>query len=73
MPAALALAETISRNSPFAVRQAKRALRTGEVAGHVEGLRAEPALIAACFEEGDQKEGMTAFLEKRPPQWRRPS
>lgn len=72
MTAAMALAEAISRNSPFAVRQAKRALRTGEAAGRAEGLRAEPELIAACFEAGDQKEGMTAFLEKRKPQWRRP-
>ena len=32
-------------------------------------LAAERAAFALCFATGDQKEGMTAFLEKRSPRF----
>jgi enoyl-CoA hydratase len=35
-----------------------------------EGLRFERRLFQALFATEDQKEGMAAFLEKRPPRFR---
>ena len=35
-----------------------------------EGLRFERRLFHAMFATEDQKEGMAAFVEKRPPQFR---
>lgn len=65
--AALALARTIAENAPLAVQAAKRALRTGADQGLGAGIEAEGLLFAACFGTMDQKEGMSAFLEKRKP------
>jgi enoyl-CoA hydratase len=34
-----------------------------------EGIRFERRMFHALFSTADQKEGMTAFLEKRPPKF----
>jgi len=47
------------RGAPQAAALAKRALRTGE----------ETAAFADCFARDDGKEGMAAFLAKRPARW----
>ncbi|KAF5059246.1 Crotonyl-CoA hydratase [anaerobic digester metagenome] len=65
--AALTLAQEIQKNSAAAVGQAKRAMAQGLAEGFEAGLAAEVERFAECFEHGDQKEGMTAFLEKRKP------
>lgn len=61
------LAREIQKNSAFAVSQAKKAIAKGLVDGLKAGLTAEIELFATCFDQGEQKEGMTAFLEKRKP------
>ena len=35
-----------------------------------EGLRFERRIFQALFATEDQKEGMTAFIEKRTPNWK---
>jgi enoyl-CoA hydratase len=59
-----ALVEKIAAKSPLIVRLAKEALNSS-AAGLQEGLDYESALFALCFSSEDQKEGASAFLEKR--------
>ena len=66
MEAVRAVARNIAAMGPVAVRAAKRVLREGEEKPLVEANRLEIAAFAACFASADQKEGMAAFLEKRP-------
>ena len=66
MPRVMELAQSIAANSPAKVRESKRLIAM--VAGDVEtGLAEEERLFAASFPTPDQREGMTAFLEKRRP------
>ena len=65
MPAAEKLAETIAKNAPIAVRACKRAINEGLELPMDEAIVLEEKLFGSCFETEDQKEGMTAFLEKR--------
>ena len=65
MPAAQKLAETIARNAPIAVRACKQAIDRGLELPIEEAIAIEETLFGSCFETEDQKEGMTAFLEKR--------
>lgn len=67
--AALAMAHMIQKNSSFAVRQAKLALAAGRENGFAAGLAKETELFSECFAHSDQKEGMTAFLDKRKPEF----
>ena len=48
---------------------AKAALRASQEGSLAEGLRLERQTFAALFALDDQKEGMTAFREKRPPRF----
>lgn len=65
--ATFALAQEIQKSSAKAVSQAKKAMAKGLTNGFEAGLEAEIDLFAECFDHGDQKEGMQAFLEKRKP------
>jgi enoyl-CoA hydratase len=61
------LAELIAKNSPLAVRSSKRLMQlafNGQVAS---GLETELQAFADSFTTADQREGMTAFVEKRSP------
>lgn len=60
-----AVARNIASMGPLAVRAAKRVLREGEEKPLAEANRLEIAAFASCFTTTDQKEGMSAFLEKR--------
>lgn len=68
--AALELAEQIARNSPIALRQAKRALRLGVDRPLAQGLDVEDEGWRATAFSADRAEGIRAFVEKRPPVWR---
>ena len=69
MEEARKLAETIAANSPSAVRMSKK-LRAGvEHRSYEDGLYLEAEAFAAVFESHDQREGMTAFVEKRKPEF----
>ena len=61
------LAATISRNSPDAVRSSKKLIAAAYTETVDAGLNLEANVFANSFESADQREGMTAFVEKRQP------
>ena len=65
LPAAKKMAAGIAKNAPIAVRNCKKAINEGLEAGMDDAIVIEENLFGACFETHDQKEGMSAFLEKR--------
>lgn len=65
MPNAEKLAQTIAKNAPIAVRNCKEAINKGLDVDMDQAIVIEEKLFGDCFESYDQKEGMTAFLEKR--------
>lgn len=69
LDAALALASTIAGMPPLAVRAAKAAVRAAAELPLTEGLRRERQAFFDLFATEDQREGMAAFMAKRPPTW----
>lgn len=69
MPAAKEMAQTIANNSPSAVRATKEAMRRAFDLPLIDGLAVEAQLFALSFDSADQREGMTAFAEKRRPEF----
>jgi enoyl-CoA hydratase len=67
---AMALARLIAERPPVAVRLAREALRYGLETTLRDGLEVERRNYLLLFDTADQKEGMAAFLEKRPPAFR---
>jgi enoyl-CoA hydratase len=67
--AALTLADTIASMPPLAVRAAKRSVLAAAELPLSAGLRAEREAFFDLFATDDQREGMRAFQEKRPPTW----
>lgn len=65
MDAAMKLAKKIASNAPIAVRHAKKAMNEGIMLPIDEAVEVEEELFGDCFDTHDQKEGMSAFLEKR--------
>lgn len=63
-------AETIAAKSLPSVYAAKAALDEAMETPLAEGLAFEKRSFAALFDTEDQKEGMAAFREKRPPRFR---
>lgn len=59
-----AMAETIAKQAPVAVQNAKKAINNGWDMEMSEGIDLEVELFARCFETEDQKSGMKAFLNK---------
>ncbi len=66
-PEARALCRELCRRPPLALRAAKDAIRKAYETTLSEGLAYERQLFTMLFGTDDQKEGMRAFLEKRPP------
>ena len=59
----------MAQNSPVAVREAKKAIRSGWGTGLAAGLDVEDAAWRTAALSADRKEGIAAFNEKREPQW----
>ncbi len=57
-------------NAPLTVRAAKAALNAFEQYSRVEAAAAITAMVDACFDSEDYREGRRAFAEKRKPQFR---
>jgi enoyl-CoA hydratase len=66
LPAARAVADTIASRAPLAIAEAKRAMREGMDLPLAQALLLERELFGSLFASADQKEGMRAFIEKRP-------
>jgi enoyl-CoA hydratase len=66
LPRAREAAKRIGAKGPIAVAQAKRVLQAGEEMALASACELERQMFAAMFATEDQKEGMKAFLEKRP-------
>jgi enoyl-CoA hydratase len=58
-------AQLIAQKGPLAIRYAKRVIGEGLDNTLGDGNEIEVDTFAACFRTQDQKEGMSAFLEKR--------
>lgn len=67
---ALNLAEEICRASPVAVRETLRVLAELDAEGETAGWAASDAALRRVQASVDSREGVAAFLERRPPQWR---
>jgi len=69
LPKAIALAEEIMKNSPFAVRQTKWAIDRGADSAFEDGLQREHEAYMRAIASDDRREGIAAFNEKRPPRF----
>ena len=69
IPRAEAILKQISSNAPIAVKFALEATNKGLDAGQSEGFALEASYFGICAATDDKKEGTSAFLEKRAPQF----
>ncbi|KAK0405714.1 hypothetical protein QR680_018153 [Steinernema hermaphroditum] len=67
---AIKLGERISAQSPLIVQMAKEAVNSAYEMTLKDGLQFERRFFHTTFATKDRKEGMTAFAEKRKPQWK---
>jgi enoyl-CoA hydratase/3-hydroxyacyl-CoA dehydrogenase len=63
---ALAWARKLAGQAPLAVAQIKHVSAKGDLD---DGIEAEKAGFTAVFQTEDAKEGISAFLGKRTPNW----
>ena len=66
----LELCRGLEAKSPVALAYAKEAVNLALQGPHRTNLDSEARLFAMLFASEDQKEGMAAFVEKRPPEFR---
>ncbi len=66
---ALKTAATIAGMAPLAVKANKEMVNAAFETGLQQGINFERRLFHGLFGSADQKEGMTAFVEKRPGNW----
>ena len=63
------MARTIADNAPLTIKATKEMIRRVQTHRRIEAGEGHD-LIATCYGSFDFKEGVEAFLAKRPPQWR---
>jgi len=66
---AIEVADVIARRAPIATRLAKQAVLAADETGLTAGLDHERRLYELAMATEDRVEGMTAFIEKRPPEF----
>jgi len=69
--AAMTMARTIASKGPISVQMAKESIDSGLNLTLPAGLKVEASNFAKLFSTEDQKEGMKAFGEKRPAEFKR--
>ena len=62
----LKMVHTILSRAPLAVRMAMETIRRGQNMSQQEGAQIEVDMFGLASTTADMKEGMAAFLEKRP-------
>lgn len=67
MDTAIELAQLILKQAPLAVKASKRAINRGYEMDLVHGLEMEAEMFGVQFSTEDQKNGMTAFVNKEKP------
>lgn len=70
MAEAQQMAKRIARQGPIAVGRAKAAINQALQAGLDAGLAFELEAVTLTFGTEDQQEGMTAFVERRRPEFK---
>ncbi|HEY3444268.1 MAG TPA: enoyl-CoA hydratase [Paludibaculum sp.] len=68
--AVMTLARRLAAGPALAYAGIKRALNAGDSGSLADALEAEATGQGACIRSGDFREGVAAFLEKRPPNFR---
>jgi enoyl-CoA hydratase len=69
LPQAVAVVERIAQQGPLAVAKVKEVIHRGAEMPLHEANTLEQQAFAGLFATADQKEGMAAFLDKRPPEF----
>ncbi|NNC55606.1 MAG: enoyl-CoA hydratase, partial [Pseudomonadales bacterium] len=67
---ALTLAEKVQQQSPTSVRYCKELIMAARQAPLRSNFTLERELFVKLWDSQDQKEGVAAFIEKRPAQWK---
>ena len=62
------LARTIAANAPLTIKATKEMVRRIHAHRRIEAVEGHD-LIVMCYTSNDFKEGVEAFLAKRPPEW----
>lgn len=70
LDAARALAERITANAPLAVSESRRVVLAGTEADEETAWRLTQEANEVVHASEDLKEGVRAFIEKRPPEWK---
>lgn len=70
MDGAMEMAKSFTANAPIAVKYSKACIDRGMQMDIDDAIAYENELFAMCFATADQKEGMKAFLEKRPKEFK---
>jgi enoyl-CoA hydratase len=70
LDAAIALAEQICANAPIAVRESRRVVLEATHAPDDVGWKMSAEGMGKAMQSEDFSEGLTAFIEKRPPEWK---
>ena len=71
MDEAMEVATTISKRPAFAVQKAKETIYQNFDRHWLEALQVEMAVFAECMSTAEHREGIRAFMEKRPPDFTR--
>ena len=67
---AVELAQVVARRAPIAVRLGKQAVQAADETALAAGIAYERRLYELAMATEDRLEGMTAFIEKRRPEFR---
>ncbi len=70
IPMCQKMAASIASRGPLAVGLAKQAINSGYDQTQSEGLRIEADLFSRTFVTSDHNEGIRAFIDRRPPQFK---
>ena len=65
------IAKQILKNGPNAISESLECIRKGNGKSIEEGLEIEAGRFSQLFENDESSEGLSAFVEKRPPKFRK--